>query len=425
MHRELARKAELVTRFRREAELACAAAHPNVVAVFDVHETEDGIPFIVTELLQGEDLGHRLDRDDKLPISLTIPIVRQLCAGLAIAHGQGVVHRDLKPDNVYLCKGDELRVKLLDFGIARVTDTNAANRTRTGVIMGTPAYMAPEQARGARVDARADIYSVGAILYRCLTGHEPFEADDPAAVLTAVLTREPARPRSLASEIPEEVELVIERAMARDLEQRFGSLAELDAALAGLIGESVRSPVAAASSATPMEVGGDTARAVQRARPAIVLYTLLALLLFSGAIVSMAARLVARTAEAGTLDGSEGPLIVLGTLGAIVTPLVLWIRWVARTVWGNSLKAVALARRLIAVVGSASVAYVGVGLFSIMLALVLGDPDALAIRLPTEALALGAATLVGLIAARAARAQGSSASASATTQGGSIAPTQF
>ncbi|HWB78430.1 MAG TPA: serine/threonine-protein kinase, partial [Nannocystaceae bacterium] len=393
------------------------------VAVFDVHDTEDGIPFIVTELLQGEDLGHRLDRENKLPLATTISIVRQLCAGLAIAHAQGVVHRDLKPDNVYLCNGDELRVKLLDFGIARVTDTNAANRTRTGVIMGTPAYMAPEQARGARVDARADIYSVGAILYRCLTGHEPFEAEDPAAVLTMVLTKEPPRPRSLAAEIPEEVELVIERAMARDLDHRFGSLAELDAALAQLVGEAPAMPAKSSSSSSAVEPssGAETARAVQRARPAIVLYTLLALVLFSGAIISLAARLLAARSEHG-LDGSEGPLIVLGTLGAIVTPFVLWIRWVARTVWGNSFRAVALARRLDAVIGSAAIAYVGVGLLSIVLALGLGDPDALAIRLPTEALSLGAATIVGLLAARAARNPVSSAGSTTTS---AISPTQF
>jgi serine/threonine protein kinase len=423
MHRELARKPELVTRFRREAELASAAAHPNVVAVFDVHETEEGTPFIVTELLHGEDLGHKLEREHKLPLAITIPIVRQLCAGLAIAHAQGVVHRDLKPDNVYLCKGEELRVKLLDFGIARVTDTNIANRTRTGVIMGTPAYMAPEQARGARVDARADIYSVGAILYRCLTGHEPFEADDPAATLTAVLTREPTRPRALAAEIPEEVELVIERAMARKLEQRFGTLGELDAALAELVGESPSLPVASVSHAAPAEPTGDTARAVQRARPAIVLYTGLAIVLGVGAVVSLAARLLANAAEAGALDGSEGPLLVLGTAAAVGTPAGLWIRWVARKVWGNSLRALALSRRMGAVLGAAAVAYVGVELASTTLALLLGDPEALIARLPTQALALAAATVVGGLAGRASR-SGSSAQGQLPQSNSAISLTQ-
>jgi hypothetical protein len=135
----------------------------------------------------------------------------------------------------------------------------------------------------------------------------------------------------------------------------------------------------------------------------------------------LAARLLAARSEHG-LDGSEGPLIVLGTLGAIVTPFVLWIRWVARTVWGNSFRAVALARRLIAVIGSAAVAYVGVGLLSIVLALGLGDPDALAIRLPTEALALAAATIVGLLAARAAK---NPVSSTGTTTTSAISPTQF
>ncbi len=407
MHAELARKPELVTRFRREAETACVAAHPNVVEVFDIDETDAGVPFIVAELLEGEDLGQRLDRLTSLGLAETLPIVRQLCAGLASAHKQGVVHRDLKPDNVFLIGTAAPTVKLLDFGIARVTDNAAGNRTRTGVIMGTPAYMAPEQARGARVDARADIYSVGAILYRCLTGHEPFEAEDPAATLTAVLTREPARPRSLRADIPEAVELVIERAMGRDPEERYQTLGELDAALAQAGGEMAllpaTSPTVAVLAAAPTTAAdaGDTARAVQRARPTVVALSVVAFVLLVGMLVDLGARIVAATSDGSSVGGSEGLLLVLGTCGALATPLYMWIRYVARSVWGNSRRALTLARRMGAVLANVVLAYLLVVLGTNTAELALSDTPTLMVGLVTAALGCFAATVAGLVTARA------------------------
>ncbi|MBK8237767.1 MAG: serine/threonine protein kinase [Deltaproteobacteria bacterium] len=405
MHDELARRPELVTRFRREAETACVAAHPNVVQVFDVHETELGTPFIVAELLEGEDLGQRLDRVGRLGLSAAIAIVRQLCAALSTAHAQGVVHRDLKPDNVFLVGTDAPMVKLLDFGIARVNDTAPGNRTRTGVIMGTPAYMAPEQARGARVDARADIYSVGAILYRCLTGHEPFEAEDPAATLTMVLTRDPIRPRTLAPEIDDEVELVIERAMARDVGERFGTLAEFDAALArlqpqqgGAEGPSsshgMLAPLGTTTGSGSHVAGSDaaapSAREVQRARPMVVLLSFATVVLVVGALATAAARtIVASRGEA--LGGSEGTLLVLALIGVLATPVALWIRWLRRTVWGNSMRAVALARRMTAMLAGATIAWSAVAALASSFDLLLAEA-------PTATVGAGAA-IASLVAA--------------------------
>jgi serine/threonine protein kinase len=384
MHDELVRKGDLAARFRREAEVAGMASHPNVVAVFDFDETPEGIPFIVSEYLHGEDLGQRTDRVGKLSLSDTVHVVRQLCAALTIVHDVGVVHRDLKPDNVFLVGEHWPEVKLLDFGIARLADGDAGSRTRTGIVMGTPAYMAPEQARGERVDHRCDVYAVGAILYRCLTGQPLFDDEDPAAALTAVLTREPERPRKLVPELSEAVELVIERAIAREPEERFQSMAELDAALAGLVGE-VR-PVAAGApvpadgpptveglSPLALDVNAEAGRVVQRARPTIVVTTILGFLLAVGLVSDLAARIVAYTSEEGELTGTVGALVVLGVVATLSTSLGLWIRMLVKRVWHNSLRAVALARRSTTTVAAAASAYACVILVGRVLDLGLSD----------------------------------------------------
>jgi serine/threonine-protein kinase len=369
MHRAHVRNPELVRRFRREAETAHLAAHPNVVQVFDVSDTPDGVPFIVTELLEGEDLADRLDRVGKLELDVTVHIAKGLCAALTQAHAQGVIHRDLKPDNVYLVGGPSIPlVKLIDFGIARVQEAADATRTRTGVIMGTPAFMAPEQARGAKVDHRADIYSVGAILYRCLTGRLPYDLDDPAATLTALLTREPDPPRALAPEISQAVELVIERAMARDPNERFQSLAELDAALgslvvaplevslAGRLPQSVEDSVVRATGSNP----GAVAPAIgvtHRARPKLIALTFVAWVVIVGAIVDLLGQLLGRMwGEA--MGKSEGLLVLLGTIAALATPTYLWIRFLGARIWGNSTRCIQVSDKLGLALGSAAVAWV-------------------------------------------------------------------
>src|SRR5262249_44590887 len=144
----------------------------------------------------------------------------------------GIVHRDMKPENVFLVTQDgKITVKVIDFGISKAADGGNTNLTKTGMIMGTPSYMSPEQARGDKVDARADIYAVGAMIYFALTGCKPFETDDPASTLSLVLTEEPERPRKLNPEIPESLELVIQKAMAKDASDRYQTMEELDQAL--------------------------------------------------------------------------------------------------------------------------------------------------------------------------------------------------
>jgi serine/threonine-protein kinase len=233
IHDELAREPNMLARFEREARAAAKIHSDNVVRLFDVLRTSDGRPCLITELFEGEDLMALVTRRGKLPVSEAIPIVRQLCDAVAAAHEVGVVHRDLKPSNVFLCKGDGdvPVVKVFDFGVAKLEGDEKL--TQTEAVMGTAAYMAPEQARrAADAGPLADVYSIGAVLYHVLTGQMPYGNVPAISRFALVLHEEPARPRSLEPSIPEGVEAVIQHAMARDTTVRSQSAAELEAELA-------------------------------------------------------------------------------------------------------------------------------------------------------------------------------------------------
>ncbi len=233
LHAEFARHAEVLQRFQREAEAAASIKSPYVVEVYDVLRTDDGRPFMVGELLTGKELADHIRDVGRMDVHDAVRITRQICAGLSKAHSLGIVHRDMKPENVFLV-GDlkEPTAKVLDFGISKSGDKPGTQLTKTGVIMGTPSFMAPEQARGERVDHLVDVYAVGAILYMMLTGRRPFDKGDPTATLTALLLEDPPRPRSLDPSIPESLEAVIQRAMAKRPEERYQSLDALSAELA-------------------------------------------------------------------------------------------------------------------------------------------------------------------------------------------------
>jgi serine/threonine-protein kinase len=251
MHETLSHYPEAMDRFEREAQAAARIASPHVVEVVDIVRTKRGLPCLVTELLEGEDLGSLVDRLGKLPLPAAIRISRQICRGLAAAHAAGVVHRDLKPSNVFVVqRSDErIRIKILDFGVAKLTD--GQELTRTGRVVGTPAYMAPEQARrSADVDARTDVYAVGAVLYKLLTGSTPFPDEDQAATLQRVLTEDPKRPRELEPRIPPGVELLIQRAMARSPADRPSSARELEHELAAFDERSLVTPTLAVRART-------------------------------------------------------------------------------------------------------------------------------------------------------------------------------
>ena len=222
---------DAVERFSREARILGGLEHRGIVSILDFAEAEDGRPYLVMEWLEGEDLADRLDREGAQDWPTVRHLFRQLCQALREAHSHGVLHRDVKPSNIFLTResdGSE-RAVLLDFGLAKSHATHEPTLTRTGAIMGTPAYMSPEQARGRPVDERTDVYSLAAVLYQMLSGEAPFWGSTFTDVLAQVLTDAPATlvPRK-GSPIPAHVDAVIQVAMAKEPGLRHGSVAELE-----------------------------------------------------------------------------------------------------------------------------------------------------------------------------------------------------
>ncbi len=225
-----------IERFRREALAAAALGHPNIVAVTDFGWDPPEPPFLVMEYLTGQSLARLLEVEGSLPPERVAFILAQVLSALAAAHAEGMVHRDVKPDNVFLVSGAPVPdfVKVLDFGIAKLGAQSAAGArlTSTGAMLGTPAYMAPEQARGADVDARADIYAVGATLYQALSGRLPFEEPSLQAMLFAIVEKTPPSLAEVRPDLPPELVAVVDRAMAKDRAGRYSSAEEMRAALA-------------------------------------------------------------------------------------------------------------------------------------------------------------------------------------------------
>jgi serine/threonine-protein kinase len=388
LHPDLARQPEVVTRFQREAEAASGISHVNVVGVHDVNSTPEGQPYIVAELLQGEELGEYIERVGKVSVGEVVRIGRQVCRALAAAHAQGIVHRDVKPENVFLT-GDVGRiepgtVKVIDFGISKVANAGGESLTKTGMVLGTPDYMAPEQARGDKVDARADIYAVGAILYRALTGKKPFEGLDPMATLTAVLTTEPDRPSVLDPSIPLALELVVQRAMAKSPKDRYQTMDELEHDLAqfdpDIIGRLSTAPPA---DLTPIPVDAaaktilsrssgrsrrsalaQTQMTARSARPGLLFFTFLGFVWLLANLVVATGSAIRMVRGAGSeLGDAEIVLSTVGALAALVTPLVIWLRYLVREVWPNTPRAIELMARIRRTVLYSAAAYAIVSLF--------------------------------------------------------------
>src|SRR5512132_792506 len=235
----LAGNPELVRRFEQEARLAGSLNHPNLVAVYDVG-LHEGAPYFITELLRGESLRHRLSRG-RVPLDSALDWGAQLAQGLAAAHARGIVHRDVKPENVFLTSDGH--VKLLDFGIAKLAEgmraegphgildetvTPTGGETQTGQILGTPAYMSPEQVRGEKVDARTDIFSLGAVLYELVSGQRPFPGGSLVESGHAILHDDPA---PLPDEVPMAVAQVVRRCLEKEPGRRHQSASDLAFAL--------------------------------------------------------------------------------------------------------------------------------------------------------------------------------------------------
>lgn len=238
MHAHLAHDANIIERFRREAEAAGGLEHPHIVQITDFVQPEHGPAFLVMELLQGEPLSDVLKREHKLSTQRTAFIAWQILDALGAAHAAGVVHRDLKPANIFLTEvaGVHDVVKLVDFGVAQLS-TSTKKLTQLGDMIGTPGFMAPEQVKGTTsagpsVDGRADLYSLGVVMYGCLVGTPPFWSEDPTETLRRVLHHEYTPLRTAAPELDPALAAVIERALSARAEDRYPAAAAMRAALA-------------------------------------------------------------------------------------------------------------------------------------------------------------------------------------------------
>jgi eukaryotic-like serine/threonine-protein kinase len=227
------RSASALARFEREAHATAELAHPNTVRVFDYGTTEDGLWYYVMELLQGETLAEHVTRLGPLSPARAVHIVGQAARALGEAHERGIVHRDVKPENLFLTSlgGEHDFVKVLDFGIAKVASSETT-MTDTGCVLGTPAYISPEVGVGQEADARSDVYGLGAVLYFLLCGRPPFEADTAGALIFAHVHERVASPsHMLGRELPTDVEQVVMRALQKDPSARYATAAELALAL--------------------------------------------------------------------------------------------------------------------------------------------------------------------------------------------------
>jgi serine/threonine protein kinase len=274
LHPSRARKKDAIRRFHLEARAAAAIGHPNICEVYDFGSLDDGSPFLVMERLVGETLAERIAVEGGLPFESVIDVLVQILSALAAAHSKRIVHRDVKPENVFLSKRPDLPplVKLLDFGISKMTgpvggQQDELDLTRTGMVMGTPYYLSPEQARGDRdLDTRVDLYACGVILYEALTGRRPFVAANYNALLLQILSATPRPARELRPALPGGFDTVIDRAIARDREQRYRIAADFEGALNALrdrhgtpgVGLSAVGPPAPRSIEIPVTFAVDT-----------------------------------------------------------------------------------------------------------------------------------------------------------------------
>jgi serine/threonine-protein kinase len=242
-----AQKDQIVARLQQEARLASSIGHANIIDITDIGQTKDGRMFVVMEFLEGESLGALIARSGRIEQQRALRIAKQIASALGAAHKKGIVHRDVKPENVFLLKrNDQDYVKVVDFGISKslrpVDGSDSPRLTQTGMVLGTPLYMSPEQARGdEQLDHRIDIYALGVIMYEMVTGEVPYRGSNYLNVLSQVLSEEPAPPSQVNKEVGPDLEAVIEKALEKDRDHRYQTMEEMAADLETLMSDSMAS----------------------------------------------------------------------------------------------------------------------------------------------------------------------------------------
>ncbi|MBW1862163.1 MAG: serine/threonine protein kinase, partial [Deltaproteobacteria bacterium] len=213
---------EMKERFFREAESAGSLTHPNIVTIFDAGEEHD-LAYIAMEFLEGGDLEEYIKKDNILPLREILSIVADVANALDYAHGKGIVHRDIKPANIMRLT-ETKEVKVTDFGIARIT---SSSKTKTGIVLGTPSYMSPEQIAGKKVDGRSDIFALGVVLFEMLVGDKPFKGEDITTLMYKIAREKQPSIRSIDHRIPQVVETIINKALEKELEKRYQKASQM------------------------------------------------------------------------------------------------------------------------------------------------------------------------------------------------------
>jgi len=294
-----ANRESIVARLKKEAELASSIRHPHIIDITDIGQTEDGRTFVVMEYLEGESLAECLARETRLPEQRILRIISQAAGALAAANEKGIVHRDIKPENLFLLRrnGQDF-VKVVDFGISkslRASDEQEEQPrlTQTGMVLGTPLYMSPEQARGDEtLDHRVDVYALGVIMYEASTGQVPFVGSNYLSVISQVLNEEPKPPRMICPELSEEFEAIVMRAMAKDRDERYATANDLNVDLTALLDDPSHSTERA-------KITGPRRKALQRKVAGIKIAVWIAVVLVIVAAVTVIVKV--------TMSGTEKP----------------------------------------------------------------------------------------------------------------------
>jgi tRNA A-37 threonylcarbamoyl transferase component Bud32 len=331
---EFVNSPQIRARFEREMQAVARVTHPGVLTIIDVGATPQGSSFMVSEHLSGLDLLAYLRRFGALRTDRVVQMGCRIAEALEATHAQGVIHRDVKPSNVFLLGAFEPlgpewdAVKLIDFGLSRFESRND-ELSKSGIVMGTPAYMAPEQARGARTDHLTDVYGVGAVLYAAATGVPPFREENQQQTLIAAMSRDPVRPREINPAISEALEVVIQRAMSKRPEERHPSMSALRLALSNLE-RGTRSPQIGAQAPAPKRGHGSV-----RLRFLALGGTALgvAVLAISSAVTGITLLSLDELAP----TSSEAALWTV-VLAATVGLLLLWLQRMVKSIWSNSAK---------------------------------------------------------------------------------------